>query len=85
MMMALISRGAVALSLFGLVTAGSVALTYQATDEQITLNQKAVAVAALSEVLPAHDNDLLGPKSSCPRAGFRTSRELGNDAGDSEG
>lgn len=68
MMMALISRGAFALSLFGLVTAGSVALTYQATDEQIARNQKAIAVAALSEVLPAHDNDLLGSQVELPPA-----------------
>ena len=53
MMMALVSRGAIALSLFGLVTAGSVALTYQATDEQIARNQKAVAIAASNSLPPS--------------------------------
>ncbi|MGB0965238.1 MAG: electron transport complex subunit RsxG [Litorivicinus sp.] len=66
MMMALISRGAVALSAFGLVTAGAVALTWQLTQQRIDRNEKAVAVAALTQVLPAHDNDLLDDQIELP-------------------
>lgn len=59
MMIKLMGRGAAALAAFGLVTAGSIALTYELTDEQIERNEKELAVAALTDVLPAHDNDLL--------------------------
>lgn len=66
MILALMSRGAVALGAFGLVTAGVVALTYQLTSEQIERNEKAVAIAAVQTVLPAHDNDLLAEQMTLP-------------------
>ena len=66
MMLAMISRGAAALAAFGLVTAGAVALTWQLTAEQIERNEKAVAIAALTQVLPAHDNDLLSGQVTLP-------------------
>ncbi|QGG79804.1 electron transport complex subunit RsxG [Litorivicinus lipolyticus] len=59
MILALMSRGAISLSLFGLVTAGAVALTQVATDERIEYNQAEVARAALRAVLPAHNNEIL--------------------------
>lgn len=68
MILAMMSRGAVALGAFGLVTAGVVALTYQLTGEQISRNERAVAIAAVQSVLPAHDNDLLSDQTTLPAA-----------------
>ena len=59
MILRLMTRGALSLSLFGLVTAGAVALTYVMTEQRIEANEQAVEMAALAEVLPRHDNDLL--------------------------
>ena len=58
-MFSLIRRGAFALGAFGLITAGTIAVTHQATQARIERNEQAVAIAALTQVLPTHDNDLL--------------------------
>lgn len=55
----LMTRGALSLTLFGVMTAGAVAVTYLVTADEIEANEQAVEIAALSQVLPEHDNDLL--------------------------
>lgn len=56
-----ITRNSLLLSVFALVTAGALALTFALTKEQIADQERKAAARALLEIIPAsrHDNELL--------------------------
>ena len=85
MILALMSRGAVSLSLFGLVTAGAVALTQVVTADRIDDNREALARAALTAVLPAHDNAILDDQVTLAIGGTDTAVTIGRLGDDVSG
>ena len=64
-----ISKNSLILTAFALVTAGILAVTYQATAERIAEEERKAAQAALLEIVPAtrHDNDMLSQTFSIPQ------------------
>ncbi|WP_185231767.1 electron transport complex subunit RsxG [Teredinibacter franksiae] len=64
-----ISKNSLILAAFALVTAGILAVTYQATAERIAEEERKAAQAALLEIVPAtrHDNDMLSHTFSIPQ------------------
>jgi len=64
-----ISKNSLILAAFALVTAGILAVTYQATAERIAEEERKAAQAALLEIVPAtrHDNDMLSQTFSIPQ------------------
>lgn len=64
MMQHAITRNAVILGLFAIGTAAILALTHQATRDQVRCNQRQALVTSLNQVMPEqrHDNDLLADR-----------------------
>ncbi len=65
-----ISKNSIVLSLFALVTAGLLALTYKATAPQIAKEEERAAQKALLEIVPKsrHNNDMLADTFPIPLA-----------------